>query len=107
MEVFEGIRTLLAVRRYQDKSVPEAIVRKIVEAGRLTGRAMNLQPWHFVVVTDPQVRAAVADVFRRGFVCRGIIFTNQGALGRRCSCQRPSRIVVDHLSINVFAREMN
>jgi hypothetical protein len=36
MDVFDGIRTLLAVRRYQDRPVPEAVVRKIVEAGRLT-----------------------------------------------------------------------
>ena len=52
MDVFDGIRTLLAVRRYQDRPVPEAIVRKILEAGRLTGSAMNLQPWHFVVIQD-------------------------------------------------------
>lgn len=52
MDVFEGIRTLLAVRRYLDRPVPEAVVRKILEAGRLTGSAMNLQPWHFIVVQD-------------------------------------------------------
>jgi len=52
MEAFEAIRTMLAIRRYQDKAVPEATVRRIVEAGRLTGSAKNLQPWHFVVVQD-------------------------------------------------------
>jgi nitroreductase len=52
MDVFEAIRTLLAVRRYQDKPVPEATVRRIVEAGRLTASAMNEQPWHFIVVQD-------------------------------------------------------
>lgn len=52
MDVFEAVRTLLAVRRYQDKPVPEATVRRIVEAGRLTGSSMNMQPWHFIVVRD-------------------------------------------------------
>ncbi|MGH7323926.1 MAG: nitroreductase family protein [Candidatus Rokuibacteriota bacterium] len=52
MDVFEAVRTLLAVRRYQDKPVPEATIRRIVEAGRLTGSAMNMQPWHFIVVQD-------------------------------------------------------
>jgi nitroreductase len=52
MDVFEAIRTVLAVRRYQDKPVPEASVRRIVEAGRLTASAMNEQPWHFIVVQD-------------------------------------------------------
>jgi nitroreductase len=50
MEVFEGIRTLLAVRRYLDRAVPEPVIRKILEAGRLTASAMNLQPWHFIVI---------------------------------------------------------
>jgi nitroreductase len=52
MDVFQAIRTLLAVRSYQDKPVPEAVVRRIVEAGRLTGSGMNQQPWHFIVVRD-------------------------------------------------------
>jgi nitroreductase len=52
MDVIEAIRTLLAVRRYQDRPVPEATVSRILEAGRLTGSAMNRQPWHFVVVQD-------------------------------------------------------
>ena len=29
-----------------------AVVRRIVEAGRLTGSGMNGQPWHFIVVRD-------------------------------------------------------
>jgi hypothetical protein len=44
--------TLLAVRSYQDKSVPDASLRRILEAGRLTGSSMNGQPWHFIVVQN-------------------------------------------------------
>jgi nitroreductase len=50
MEVFDAVRTVLAVRHYQDKPVPAEVVRRIVEAGRLTGSSMNRQPWHFIVV---------------------------------------------------------
>jgi nitroreductase len=52
MDVFEALRTLLAVRSYQDRPVPDDVVRRIVEAGRLTGSGMNGQPWHFIVVRD-------------------------------------------------------
>jgi nitroreductase len=52
MDVFEAISSMLAVRQYQKKAVPEPTVRRIVEAGRLTGSAMNAQPWHFIVVED-------------------------------------------------------
>src|SRR5438034_4436231 len=51
-DVFEAIRTLLAVRSYQNKPVPDTVIRRIVEAGRLTGSGMNRQPWHFIVVRD-------------------------------------------------------
>ena len=52
MDVFEAARTLLAVRRYKDTPVPDDLVRRIVEAGRLTGSGMNGQPWHFIAVRD-------------------------------------------------------
>ena len=52
MEAFEAIRTLLAVRSYKDTPVPDDVVRRIVEAGRLTGSGMNRQPWHFMVIRE-------------------------------------------------------
>ena len=52
MEVFEAARTVLAVRAYQDKPVPQDIIRRILEAGRTTGSSMNRQPWHFIVVEE-------------------------------------------------------
>ena len=52
MEVFEAIRTLLAVRSYRDTPVPDETIRRILEAGRLTASGMNAQPWHFIVVQD-------------------------------------------------------
>ncbi len=54
MDTFETIRTMLAVRKYQDKPIPSEIVRRIVEAGRLTGSSMNQQPWHFIVVENKE-----------------------------------------------------
>ena len=54
MDAFAALRTLLAVRSYQAKPVPDAVVRRILEAGRLTGSAMNRQPWHFIVVKNPE-----------------------------------------------------
>jgi nitroreductase len=52
MDVFEAVRTVLAVRTYQDKQVPAEVIRRIVEAGQLTGSSMNGQPWRFIVVEN-------------------------------------------------------
>jgi hypothetical protein len=54
MEVFDAVRTVLAVRQYQDKPVPEPIVHQIVEAGHLTASSENGQPWHFIIVEDKE-----------------------------------------------------
>jgi nitroreductase len=48
--VFEVVRTVLAVREFQDKPIPEDVMRRIVDAGRLTASSINLQPWQFVLV---------------------------------------------------------
>jgi nitroreductase len=50
--VFEAVRTVLAVRDYQDREIPDDVLDRIVEAGHLSASSMNLQPWHFVVVRD-------------------------------------------------------
>jgi nitroreductase len=52
VDVFDAVRTLLAVRRYRDRPVPADATRRVLEAGRLTASGMNRQPWHFVVVGD-------------------------------------------------------
>jgi nitroreductase len=54
MDVFDAVRTVLAVRRFRDDPVPDDVVHRIVEAGRLTASSMNAQPWHFVVVSEPE-----------------------------------------------------
>ncbi len=66
MDVSDALRTLLAVRQYQDRPVPEATVRRIVEAGRLTGSAMNAQPWHFIVVQDRDTLRHLGRLARSG-----------------------------------------
>jgi nitroreductase len=66
MEVFEAIRTMLAVRTYQATPVPEATLHRVVEAGRLTGSAKNLQPWHFVVVRERETLRQLGRLARTG-----------------------------------------
>ena len=66
MEVFEAVRTVLAVRSYQDKPVPPDVVRRIVEAGRLTGSSMNGQPWHFIAVESRDTLRQLGRLARSG-----------------------------------------
>lgn len=65
-EVFETVRTVLAVRAYQDTPVPAETIRRIVEAGWLTASGMNAQPWHFIVVQDRATLRRLAEVANTG-----------------------------------------
>jgi len=66
MEVFEAVRTVLAVRSYRDKPVPPDTMRRIVEAGRLTASSMNAQPWHFIVVENRDTLLRLGSLARTG-----------------------------------------
>jgi nitroreductase len=66
MDVFGAVRTLLAVRSYRDTPIPDAVVQRIVEAGRLTGSGMNRQPWHFIVVRDPNALRRIGELASSG-----------------------------------------
>lgn len=50
--VFNAVSTVLAVRGYRDKQVPEDVIRRIIEAGRLPASSQNGQPWHFILVEE-------------------------------------------------------
>jgi len=62
MDALEALATRRSVRKYKPDAVPGELIEKIVDAGRLAATARNEQPWEFVVVTDPQVRAEIADI---------------------------------------------
>ena len=66
MEVFEAVRTVLAVRSYKETPVPSNVIRRIVESGRLTGSSMNGQPWHFIVVQNPETLRQLGRLARSG-----------------------------------------
>ena len=58
MEVFDAVRTVLAVRKYQDKPIPLDVVRRIVEAGRFDGKQYERPALAFHCGPEPQHTAA-------------------------------------------------
>jgi nitroreductase len=49
-----------SIRRYSREPVPEDVKEKILEAGRQAPSAVNFQPWHFVIVDDPDLKESLA-----------------------------------------------
>ena len=65
-EVFEAVRTLMAVREYEDRELPAGAARRIVEAGYLTASGGNAQPWHFVLVRNRDSLRKLGSLVRTG-----------------------------------------
>lgn len=63
------LTTTRAVRRRLDLSrpVPRAVIERCLELAVQAPTASNMQGWRWVVVTDPDRRAALAEIYRRGF----------------------------------------
>jgi nitroreductase len=52
MSVLECVRTRIETREFKPDPVPEAVLQKILEAGRWSPSQRNRQPWHFIVVQE-------------------------------------------------------
>ena len=66
MDVFETVRTVLAVRAYKDTPIPAEVIRRIVESAWLTGSSINGQPWHFIVVENRDMLKKLGELARTG-----------------------------------------
>ncbi|MEM2028093.1 MAG: nitroreductase family protein [Candidatus Bathyarchaeia archaeon] len=68
MDVFEAIQKRRSVRAYEPTPIPREMLKKILEAARLAPSAGNIQPWHFIVVTDAEKRRRLAEAPFAGFL---------------------------------------
>ena len=69
MDTFLAIASRRDQRRYVPGALPDDVVGRILDAGRLSGSSGNRQPWTFVVVEGPErVEALSRGVFVPGNV---------------------------------------
>jgi len=59
MEFYEVIRTRRSIRSYKADHVPEASLRRVLEAARIAPSGSNRQPWRFYVVKTPEKKRRV------------------------------------------------
>lgn len=83
MNVFEAVRTLLAVREYRSESVSASDMRLILDAGHLSASSMNRQPWHFIVIDDRKTLTRLGELARSGPYTAGAAFAVVVAIERK------------------------
>jgi nitroreductase len=61
MNVSEAIRTKRAIRKFQDKPLPEDVVRAILNAGRRSQSSKNEQGWQFIAIRNKDILKALSE----------------------------------------------
>lgn len=67
LTLFEGIRTLRAVRDFTEEPVSESDIETMLDLAVCAPSGGNRQPWHFIVVRDPATRRTIRDYYLEAF----------------------------------------
>jgi len=61
MNVSDAIRTKRAIRKFQDKPLPDDVIHTILNAGRRAQSSKNEQPWQFIAIRDKSILKALSE----------------------------------------------
>ena len=56
MSLVDVVSSRRSIRRYEKREIPKDVLDKILEAGRQAPSAANRQPFHFIVITNQELR---------------------------------------------------
>lgn len=100
MDAIQAIKSRTSTRKYKNKSVPEGILKDIIDCGRLAPSGYNRQPWVFVVVTDQELRNHIANSARYGkFIrdagaCIAVFCSNSGETLLEDACAATENMII-------------
>jgi iodotyrosine deiodinase len=60
-DFYDEIRRRRTVRDFSDRPVPREVIEACLRAAGTAPNGANLQPWHFVVVSDPAVKRQIRE----------------------------------------------
>ena len=67
MELYDALLTTRAMRRYRDDPVTDDEIERCLRAAQQAPSGGNLQPWQYLVVTDPERRARVGELYKSAY----------------------------------------
>ncbi len=82
-DAYDILLSCRSIRHFQETSLPDDALTRILQAGRWTGSAKNVQPWQFVVVRAKETLGQLASCGRyashlKGAAAAVVIVTSSG-----------------------------
>ncbi len=62
LSAWEAIEARRSIRKFSSDAVPREMIDQMLEAARLAPSGGNVQPWRFLVVTDPDTKRKLRDI---------------------------------------------
>lgn len=59
MDIYEAISCRRSVRSYKPDPIPQEVLDRLLNAARCAPSSLNLQPWKFILIRDPQIKHQV------------------------------------------------
>ena len=95
MPLGEAIFSLRAIRRLKTEPIPGEDIRDILEAAIRAPSGSNRQPWHFVVVRDPGLRAEIGKLYKEAW------WANRADTGVRTPEDIPQEDRISHMAMRL------
>ena len=67
MSLGEALFTQRAIRRFKPDPIPEEVLHDIMESTVRAPNGGNTQPWHFIVITDAELRRQLAGLYHEAW----------------------------------------
>ena len=108
MDLDSIIKKRSSVRSFRNEYIPEALINRVLEAGRLAPSACNNQPWVFIVVSDTEVLKRLHEAYSRDWFVKAkqviVACGNHQQSWKRASdgkdhCDIDVAIAVDHMTL--------
>jgi len=107
MDFIELAKQRFSCRSYQNKTVDEGKLLKVLEAGRIAPSAVNNQPWHFVVLQAEENRKKICSAYKREWLQQApiiiVVCGDHSVSWKRADgkdhCDIDIAITVDHMTL--------
>ena len=104
-----------SVRKYTSRKIEDNKLMSVLDAGRLAASAANFQPWHFIVVRNPDNLEKIYTVYNRDWIrsaptviliCADHNLSWKRSLDGKDSADIDAAISVDHMTLQATALGM-
>jgi nitroreductase len=114
MEFIDLAKRRYSARSYLPKQIDDGKLLKVLEAGRVAPSAVNIQPWHLVVLRDEENKKKIYPAYKREWLKEApvliVVCGDHSVSWKRSDgkdyCDEDIAIIVDHMTLQAAELEL-